>query len=268
MSPPRNTPARGTGNAPARRRSVEESKRLLSVRLANSRIRVLLMAIALCGLMFAVGCDDTDPPPSPIAAPTPGPVDLAIATVSAAAGGLTAESEACLRSLYATADMAGSDLARLQSRSGDDPEDTLLVFRFLLCITEDEWLGLRDYQTGEFSLASLRCVDEQIGIERFVEALWGDSSQISPGETVQMLQSCGLESFPVPPPGQSGKGAFNQVSLLWLMHDSALQDLIDCLQETASVQELDAFFSDSSPSQPTGILQCLAQYADILPSGP
>ena len=241
---------------------------MLSVRLTTARIRVLLVAIALCGLIFAVGCDDTDPPQAPIATPTPGPVDLAIATVSAAAGGLTAESEACLRSLYATADVAGTDLARLQSRSGDDPEDTLLVFRFLLCITEDEWLGLRDYETGEFSLSSLRCVDGQIGIERFVEALWGHSSRMSPGETVQVLQSCGLESFPVPSPAEGGEGAFNQVSLLWLMHDSALQDLIDCLQETASVKELDAFFSDSSPSQPAGIRQCLAQYADILPSGP
>ena len=248
---------------------------MLSVRLSTSRIRVLLMAIALCGLMLSAGCDDADPPPAPIATttptakatPTPDPVDLAIATVSTAAGGLTAESEACLRSLYATTDMAGTNMARLQSRSGEDPEDTLLVFRFLLCITDDEWLRLRDYEPGEFSLSSLRCVDEQIGIERFVEAIWGDSSQMSPGETVQVLQSCSLEFFPIPPPGESGDGAFNQVSLLWLMHDPALQDLIDCLRETASVQELDAFFSGSGASQPAGIPQCLAQYADILPSG-
>ena len=237
----------------------------------NMRLASGLIAIAALAALLLAACEEAPtatPAPTATAAPTPDPVDLAIATVSAAAGGLTAESDACLRSLYATADMAGSDLARLQSRSGDDPEDTLLVFRFLLCITDDEWLGLRDYETGEFSLSSLRCVDEQIGIERFVEAIWGYSSQMSPGETVQVLQSCGLESFPVPSPAEGGKGAFNQVSLLWLMHDSALQDLIDCLQETASLQELDAFFSDSSASQPAGIRQCLTQYADILPSGP
>ena len=89
-----------------------------------------------------------------------------------------------------------------------------------------------------------------------------------PGKTVQVLRSCGLEFFPVPSPGEGGDGAFNQVSLLWLMHDPALQGLIDCLQETASVQELDAYFSGSSASQPAGILQCLEQYDDILPSGP
>ena len=255
---------------------MQASKRMLSVRLTTSRIRVLLMAIALCGLMLSVGCDDADPLPGPIATttptatdtPTPGPVDLSIATMSAAAGGLTTDSEACLRTLYATTDMSGTDMARLQTGSIEEPEATRLVFRFLLCISDDEWLRLRDYETAEFSLSSLRCVDEQIGIERFVEAIWGDSSQMPPGETVQVLQSCGLEFFPIPSPGEGGEGAFNQVSLLWLMHDPALQDLIDCLQGTASVQELDAFFSGSSASPPAGIPQCLAQYDDILPSGP
>ena len=244
---------------------------MISVQFTAFRIRLLLFAIALCVLMLSVGCDDADPPPAPIATtatPTPDTVDLAIATVSAAAGGLTADSEACLRSLYATSDMAGTDMARLQAGSREEPEATLLAFRFLLCITDDEWLRLRDYETGEFSLSSLRCVDEQIGIERFVDAIWGDSSQMSPGETVQALQSCGLEHFPIPPPGEDRDGAFNQISILWLMHDPALQDLIDCLQETASVQELDAIFSGSSASQPEDIAQCLARYADILPSGP
>ena len=232
-----------------------------------------IVAIAALAALLLAACEEAPtatpaPTQTPPPTPTVDPVDLAIATVSAASGGLTADSEACLRSLYATTDMTGTDMARPQSGSGEEPEATLQVFRFLLCITDDEWLRLRNYETAEFSLSSLRCVDEQIGIERFVEAIWGDSSEMSPGETVQVLQSCGLESFPIPSPGEGGDGAFNQVSLLWLMHDPALQGLIDCLQETASVRELDAFFSGSSASQPAGILQCLAQYADILPSGP
>ena len=239
----------------------------------NMRLASGLIAIAALAALLLAACEEAPtatvaPTPTATAAPTADPVDLAIATVSAAAGGLTAESEACLRSLYATTDMAGTDMARLQSGSGEEPEATLQVFRFLLCITDDEWLRLRDYETAEFSLSSLRCVDEQMGIEQFVEAIWGDSSETSPGETVQVLQFCGLESFPIPSPGEGGDGAFNQVSLLWLMHDPALQGLIDCLQETASVQELDAYFSGSSASQPAGILQCLAQYADMLPPGP
>ena len=227
--------------------------------------RLTIVAIAALAALLLAACEEQ---PTATVAPTTDPVDLAIATVSAAAGGLTADSEACLRSLYATTDMSGTDMARLQSGSGEEPEATLQVFRFLLCITDDEWLRLRDYEAAEFSLSSLRCIDEQIGIEQFVEAIWGDSSQVPPEETVQVLQSCGLESFPIPSPGEGGDGAFNQVSLLWLMHDPALQDLIGCLQETASVQELDAYFSGSSASQPAGILQCLARHADILPSGP
>ena len=155
------------------------------------------------------------------------------------------------------------------SDSGEDPGDTLLVFRFLLCLTDDEWQRLReDDDPVEFGTSALRCVDERMGIERFVDAIWGDSSQAPPGETVQVLQSCGLEFFPVPSAGEGGEGAFNQVSLLWLMHDPALQGLIDCLQEAAWPQELDAYFSGSSASPPAGIPQCLAQYSEMLPSSP
>ena len=241
-----------------------------AIRSIASRIRLLsLLTAAFLYLALAGACGDSEPTPTATLppTPTPDPVELAVTTVSAAAGGLTAESEACLRTLYATTDMSGTDMARLQSGSSEDPEDTLRVFRFLLCITDDEWQRLLDYETVEFSLSSLRCIDEQIGIERFVEAIWGDSSQMPPGETVQVLQSCNLEFFPIPSPGEGGEGAFNQVSLIWLMHDPALQGLIDCLQEAASMQELDAFFSGSSASPPAGIPQCLAQYEDILPSG-
>ncbi len=181
------------------------------------------------------------------------------------------DSEACLRTLYGTTDMAGTDMARLQPGSRGELEATLLVFRFLLCLTDDEWQGLLsltgDYAIPEFSFPALGCVDEQVGIERFVEAIWGESSQMPPGETVQVLQSCGLESFPIPSPGEGGEGAFNQVSLLWLMHDPALQGLIDCSLEAASMRELDAFFSGSSASPPADVPQCLAQYADMLPLG-
>ena len=249
-----------------------------ATRSVTSRTRPLpLLAAALLWLALAGACDDSSPTPTstptptPIATPTPDPLDLAVITVSAAAGGLRADSEACLRTLYATTDMAGlpSGMGGPPSDSREEPEDTLLVFRFLLCLTDDEWQRLRALNdAAEFSTSALRCVDERIGIERFVEAIWGDSSRMPPGETVLVLQSCGLESFPIPSPGEGGEGAFNQVSLQWLMHDPALQGLIDCLQEAASPQELDVFFSGSSPSPPAGIPQCLAQYSEMLPSSP
>ena len=229
--------------------------------------------LLLAAVLLAMACVEAAPTAthSPIPIPTPDSVDLAIVTVSAAAGGLTVDSEACLRTLYATTDMAGlpSGLGGPPLDSREDSEDSLLVFRFLLCLTDDEWQGLRaDDDPVEFSTSALRCVEEQIGIERFVAAIWGDSSQIPPGETIQALQSCGLESLPIPSPGEGGEGAFNQVSLLWLMHDPALQGLIDCLQEAASPQELDSYFSGSGASPPAGTPQCLAQYSEMLPSSP
>ena len=236
-----------------------------------------LLAAALLWPALAGACDGSGPTPTPTptptpaATPTPDPVDLAILTVSAAAGHLTTDSEACLRTLYASTEMAGlpSGLGGSPSDPMEDPEDTLLVFRFLLCLTDDEWQRLRaDDDRVEFSTSALRCVDEQIGIERFVEAIWGDSSQMPSGETVQVLQSCGLEFFPIPSPGEGGQGAFNQVTLLWLQFNPDLQALIDCLRGAATIEGLDAFFSGSSASPPAGIPQCLAQYSEMLPSSP
>lgn len=243
------------------------------IRSVTPQIGLLsLLALALLYLALAGACGDSQPTPTPepIATPKPESVGLDILTVAAAANGLTTYSEACLRALYATTDLAElpSGLGGPPSDSREDYEDTLLVFRFLICLTDDEWRRLRaDDDPVEFSTSALRCVDEKIGIERLVEAIWGDSSQMPPGETVRVLRSCGLESFPIPSPGEGREGAFNQVSLLWLMHDPALQGLIDCLQEAASPEELDTFFSGYSASPPGGNSQCLEQYADVLPAG-
>ena len=94
--------------------------------------------------------------------------------------------------------------------------------------------------------------------------MMGDPQQ-TPEETAQVLQSCGLDFWPIP--SSDGDGAFNQVSLLWLGFNPELQGLIDCLREAASIEELDAHFSGTSAAPPAGIPACLDQYASLLPSG-
>ncbi len=195
------------------------------------------------------------PTPTPTATPTATPAagsaaDLGLATVSAITGGLTSESETCLRAFYASTDTRDLPLGL-----GETREDLLLAFRFLLCLTDDEAQKLLAQPGGDAMAAlrpsGLRCADDRIGIERFVDAIAGDPS-LAPEETAQVVESCGLAFFPIPPAGAAGTGAFNQVSVLWLQHDPALQELIDCLREAASVEEVDGFFSGASAAPTPG----------------
>ena len=194
--------------------------------------------------------------------------DLAVAAVSAIAGGMTSDSAACLRTLYAGTDM-------LEMPLGNEPEDILLAFRFLICLTDDEAQRLASQPggdaMGDLSPSGLRCVDEAVGIEKFVDTLAGGLLTESSGQTAQAVEElrevlgvCGVDFGPVPSSGV--EGTFNQVSALWLHYDPELQDLIDCLREAAPVEELDAFFYGASPA-PEGVPDCLEQYQDLLPSG-
>ena len=178
---------------------------------------------------------------------------------------MTSDSAACLRTFYAT-----TDVLELPLGLGNEREEIRLAFRFFLCLTDDEAQRLTSQPGGDeteiLRPSGLRCVDDKIGIDQLVDALAGDPAQ-TPEEAAQVLQSCGIDFLPLPSPGAEGTGAFNQVSLIWLQFDPALQGLIDCLREAASVEELDAFFSGASAAPPEGVPGCLEQYASLLPSG-
>ncbi len=198
------------------------------------------------------------PGPSPIEClPVEMVAEFAVAGLSGMVGGLSDDSASCLRDFYAT-----SGLIDVPTGESEDPE---LALRFLMCLSDEEAGRLMSGEDMElFTPSQLRCVDDEIGIDELVDAMMGDPSQ-GLNEITDVLESCGLTFFPVESPGD--EGAFNQVSLLWLQYDPELQDLIDCLQEAATMEELDGFFSGKSASPPEGIFGCLEQYAELLPSG-
>ena len=147
---------------------------------------LLLLTIALFSLVLVTACGSSEATPASVALSTPIPTavitpaevpapesdaDLAVAAVSTAAGGLTSDSAACLRALYAT-----TDVLEIPSGLGEDSEDILLAFRFLLCLTDGEAQKLISQPsdgTIELKPSGLRCVDDQVGIEQFVDALAG-----------------------------------------------------------------------------------------------
>ena len=196
--------------------------------------------------------------------------DLAVASVSAIAGGMTSDSKVCLRTLY-----AGAGMLEFPMGTSNEPEEILFALRFLTCITDEEAMALSSQPGGDpmgvFMPSALRCVDEVVGIEKFVDTLAGDLLTESSGQTAQAVEElrevlgvCGVDFGPVPSTGV--EGTFAQVSALWLQYDPELQDLIDCLRKAASVEELDAFFYGASPA-PEGVPDCLERYQDLLPSG-
>ena len=183
--------------------------------------------------------------------------EFAVAALSEVVGGLTDDSASCLRNFYAT-----SGLIDVPTGESEDPE---LALRFLMCLSDEEAGQLMSGEDLElFTPSQLRCVDDEIGIDELVDAMMGDPSQ-GLDKITTVLESCGVTFLPVGPPDEGG--AFNQVSLIWLQYDPELQDLIDCLQEAATMEELDAFFSGKSGSSPDVIFECLGQYAELLPSG-
>ncbi len=204
------------------------------------------------------------PEPSPLECLPVGMVaEFAVAGLSGMVGGLADDSATCLRNLYAS-----SGLVNVPTVMFDGPESVQLALRFLMCLDDEEARQLMSEPGAEgvdlFTPSQLRCVDDEIGIDELADAMMGDPSQ-GLDEIATVLEACGVTFAPVTPP--SDGGAFNQVSLLWLQYDPELQGLIDCLQDAASMEELDAFFSGASGSPPDAVFECLGQYAALLPSG-
>lgn len=122
------------------------------------------------------------------------------------------ESEACQRTLYATTDMAGllAGLGGSAPDSREEPRDTLLVFRFLLCVTDDEWQRLHaDDDPVEFSTSALRCLDERMGI--LLLLLSPDNYSLLPAFQVAATANKRTGTIRTPPSCQ-GRGG------LWCVH--------------------------------------------------
>ena len=186
--------------------------------------------------------------------------DFAVAVVSSIASGMTSDSQDCLRTLYTTTNVLEFPLGLSNER-----EDILLTLRFLLCVTDHEAQRLSSRPGGDamdWSPSVLTCVDEQVGIERLVDAivvLTEDPLQLSQAdeEVLQLLPACGAVEFS---PAPSPEGTFDQLSQQWLQQDPASKDMIDCLLEAAPEEELDAYFAGFRPVAPQGVAECLAQH--------
>ena len=125
--------------------------------------------------------------------------NIAITFMGQSIGGLTPESEACLREVYAA---SGVPLI-----SGEDSGDLTAILDFLPCLTDEEAAALmgEDFLTP----SQIGCLIEQVGEEKLKTLLSGLGSDApSPdtmailGEVLQAFGACGIDPSVLsgPPP--------------------------------------------------------------------
>lgn len=216
--------------------------------------------------------------------------DVSVAALSQAVGGLASESESCLRALYAE---EGASAQQFPAGLGADPDAIEFAIRFFLCVTDEEAEALSNQPGGAggldgfFAPSDMRCIADEAGVDEFVSVLVGimqgpteGQSQLSPDlmrsltRLAGAAQACGvgpiLGGGAALPQGGSpfgapdgDRGSFAHVKSLWLEYNPETQTLIDCLEQAATAEELDAAFT--SGAFPPPVAACMERHADLLP---
>ena len=122
-------------------------------------------------------------------------VALSIALLDAQAGGLSAETKACLGAIYAE----NPDL--LSSEEQSTPEAVAFGFEYFLCFSDEEAAALPGAANGEampFKPSELRCVVEQTGGMEALAPLMGADSETQPDPAVLFalmasFNACGID---------------------------------------------------------------------------
>lgn len=221
--------------------------------------------------------------------------EISVAALSQVVGGLSSESEACLRALYAG---AGDSAQQFPVGLSNDPESIAFAIRFILCVTDEEAESFSNQPGGDvagdisdfFAPSDLRCIADEVGADEFIavfvgltEGFTSGQAQASP-ELMQGLtrvaaasQSCGVDPIQgfggaggALPPGASpfgadsgDRGSFEQVKAIWLELDPETQTLIDCLEAAASADELDRAFITGAFTP--AVADCMERHADLVP---
>lgn len=213
--------------------------------------------------------------------------EVSVAVLSQVAGGLSSESESCLRALYAG---AGESAQQFPVGLANDPDAIEFAIRFFLCVTDEEaeaFSGGAGGLGGFFAPSDMRCIADETGADEFVSVLVGIMQGLSEGQTqpspdlmrnlaqvADAAQSCGVSPLlgggAALPQGGSpfgapdgDRGSFAQVKSIWLELNPETQTLIDCLEQAATAEELDdAFISGAFPPP---VAACMERHADLLP---
>ena len=228
--------------------------------------------------------------------------EISVTALSQIVGGLTSESESCLRGLYAE---AGDTAEQFPVGLGDDPESIAFAIKFILCVTDEEAEAFSNQPGGDaagdindlFHPSDLRCIAGEVGADEFIAAFAGLAEGFSSGQTqispelMQRLtrvaaaaEACGVDTMQgfgggftpgsgsALPPGASpfgdnssgDRGSFAHVKSLWLTSNPETQTLIDCLEAAASADELDRAFTTGA--FPPAVADCMERHADLVPA--
>ena len=203
-------------------------------------------------------------------------IELSIALVDAAAGGLSADSRECLAEVYAETDAIalGYGLSSITPDS-NEPEAIRFSLRFVVCLTDEESHALAAQPGGSevFTPSELRCLLDRLDLEKFVSFLHNlteVTGQPSPEfqqtfeEVTSAIDGCGIALSGDPPGETLTLDALRTMA----EDDPALQPLVECLEQRSTPEEIAAYFAGLAPTPQPDLLECLEEYGHQLFGSP
>lgn len=189
---------------------------------------------------------------------------LAVAVISAQAGGMRTESEDCLRRLFLSGESGAFDFFATQQNN--DADSIVFVLNFLLCLTDEEAEALAEQPGGfeAFRPSALRCATEHVSVEELAglfETADGAPPAISP-ELIQVLAGCGFSDAPDDAPPEDTL-TLEQLRAVAQVNPS-IQPLVDCLEERSTPEAIAEFFAGQALVPPAGVIGCMADYGHLL----
>ena len=213
-------------------------------------------------------------------------IDFIVALLDVQVGGLSSDSETCLRGTFATVDI--SRLAGLANAPTGDVNDIGAAIGgtvgLAFCLTDEEaaMVSIGDLlgdAMGDITLAQFTCVMEQVDISEvlpLLESLNTGGEFTGPSlEVFQAVADCGIDfntdggDAMEEPPSRLGDGAGSDSDPLSLLEGLGPEfgPFTDCLRQNATQAEIDALFSrDLSALRPeaAACFDHISDLADVL----
>ncbi len=209
-------------------------------------------------------------------------IDFIVALLNAQVGGLSADSETCLRGTFATVDI--SQLAGLAGAPTGDANDIGAAIGgavgLAFCLTDEEAAmvstgDLLGDAMGEITLAQFTCVIEQVDISEVLTLLEtlnaGGEPTLPSLEVFQAVADCGIDfnadggdAMEEPPSGLGG-GAGPGSGPLSLLEELGpeFEPFTECLRQNATQAEIDALFSGDLSALGPDAAACFNDISDL-----
>ncbi len=208
-------------------------------------------------------------------------IDFIVAFLDFRVGGLSSDSETCLRGTFSTVDI--SQLAGLAEPTGDVNDIGGAIggaVGLAFCLTDEEAAmvstgDLLGDAMGDISLAQFTCVVEQVDITEILMLLEilnaGGQPTLPSLDVFQAVADCGIDfntdggDAMEAPPDRLGDGAGSDSGPLGLLEELGpeFEPFTECLRRNATQAEIDALFSGDLSALRPDAAACFDHIGDL-----